>query len=265
MSVTGSQGSHGLAVNPADPPVIHIEAPSEESKRLWSKALEIARELGESTKWTLVGGLMVQLHAFEHQHSSRLTDDIDVLGDSRRRPHMTQRIAEVLEELGGKMRMPPSSNEDLGYQFDLDGETVEVLGPDGVKVDPKTIGKYTTFRVPGGTQALNRSEVVMVGIGGKPAVAMRRPSLLGAILIKARVVAKRRKEKFDSDRQDLVLLLSLIDDPRALATEGKLKRSERKWLRTIEGKIGFSEPPIPGLFPPEALARATQALRLLIG
>lgn len=232
---------------------------------MWGKALEIARALGESTRWTLVGGLMVQLHAFEHQANSRLTDDIDVLGDSRQRPHMTRRIAEMLQERGGKMRMPPPSNEDLGYQFDLNGETVEVLGPDGVKVDPETIGKYTTFKVPGGTQALNRSEVVMVAMEGKPAVAVRRPNLLGAILIKARVVAKERKEKFDSDRQDLVLLLSLVDDPRALASAGGLKGTERRWLRAIEKKVGPLEPPISELFPRDTLARATQALRLLIG
>ena len=250
---------------PGNPPVIHIETPSEESKRLWGKAIEIARELGEGTRWALVGGMMVQLHAFEHQSDSRLTDDIDVLGDSRQRPSMTQRIAEVLQERGGEMTMPPTSNEDLGYKFDVDGDIIEVLGPDGVKGDPRTIGKYTTFKVPGGTQALNRSEVVMVTMEGEPAVAMRRPSLLGAILIKARVVAKERKEKFDSDRQDLVLLLSLIDDPRALAVEGELKKSERKWLRNIEEKIGFSDPPIPGLFPAETLARAAQAFRLLIG
>lgn len=182
-------------MNPPNPPVIDIETPSEESRRLWGKAIEIARALGESEGWTLVGGLMVQLHAFEHRTNSRLTDDIDVLGDSHQRPHMTRRIAEMLQGRGGKMRMPPPSNEDLGYQFDLDGETVEVLGPDGVKVDPETIGKYTTFKVPGGTQPLRRSEVVMVAMEGEPAVAMRRPSLLGAILIKARVVAKKRKRE----------------------------------------------------------------------
>lgn len=227
-------------------------------------AARLARELGEQSRWTLVGGLMVQLHALEHQSDSRLTDDIDVLGDSRRRPSMTQKIAELLERGGAKMKMPPRSNRDLGYKFEIDGATVEVLGPDGVKTDPKTIGKYKTFRVPGGTQALHRSEIVMVSVNREPAVAMRRPSLLGAILIKARVVAKKRKEKFDSDRQDLILLLSLIDDPRTLASAGDLKKSERKWLRDIEEKIGFNDPALSDLFPPEAMTRATLAFRLLI-
>jgi hypothetical protein len=245
--------------------VIRVETPSDESKRLWGMATRLARELGEAPRWTLVGGLMVQLHAFEHQSNSRLTDDIDVLGDSRRRPSMTQQIAELLQRSGAKMKMPPRSNRDLGYKFEIDGTTVEVLGPDGVKSAPKTIGKYTTFPVPGGTQALNRSEVVMVSVNRQPAVAMRRPSLLGAILIKARVVAKERKEKFDSDRQDLILLLGLIEDPRTLASKGGLKKSEKKWLRDIEEKIAFSDSVLSDLFSPEAVTRATQAFRLLIG
>jgi hypothetical protein len=252
-------------MEPDDPAIIRIDAPTEESRRLWEKAIELARELGEDARWALIGGLMVQLHAYEHQSSSRLTDDIDVLGDSRQRPSMTQRIAELLQKRGGKMKMPPTSNEELGYQFDLDGELIEVLGSEGVKRDPKTIGKYTTFQVPGGTQALNRSEVIMVSVDGEPAVAVRRPSLLGAVLIKARVVAKERKEKFDSDRQDLVLLLSFVDDPRGLAAQGKLKKTEKKWLRGVEKKLALSDPALSERFPPETLTRATQAFRLLIG
>ncbi|HSK49426.1 MAG TPA: hypothetical protein VK889_02905 [Solirubrobacterales bacterium] len=245
-------------------PIIRIEVPTEESRRLWEKAVELSQELGEHEGWTLIGGLMVQLHAFEHQSDSRLTDDIDVLGDSRKRPSMTRRIAELLERLGGRMEMPPTSNETLGYKFEVDGETVEILGPDGVRTDPKTIGKYSTFRVPGGTQALNRSEAISVSIEGRPGVAIRRPSLLGAILIKARVVAKKRKEKFDSDRQDLILLLSLVEDPRTLAAEDELKKTEQKWLRKVEKTVDFTDPALDDLFPPETLARASQAFNLLI-
>lgn len=226
-------------------PIVAIEPPTDESRRLWEKAIEIARELSGDEGWTLIGGLMVQLHAFEHQSDSRLTD-------------------ELLERLGGSMEMPPTSNEALGYKFKVDGETVEILGPDGVGADPKTIGKYTTFQVPGGTQALDRSEQISVSIDRQPAVGVRRPSLLGAILIKARVVAQKRKEKFDSDRQDLVRLLSLVDDPRTLATEGGLKETERKWLRKVEKTIDFTDPALADLFPPENLARASQAFSLLI-
>jgi hypothetical protein len=246
-----------------DPPVVRIAAPDGETKRLWKKVIELAVDLGEDPAWTLVGGLMVQLHAFEHRSSSRATTDIDVLGDSRRRPAMTQRIAKLIEKRGGEMAMPPTSDESLGYQFNLDGDVVEVLGSEGVSSNPKTVGKYSTFQVPGGSQALRRSETVLVGLDERPAVPVRRPNLLGALLIKARVVAIEREEKFDSDRQDLVLLLSLVEDPRALAANDGMKNTERGWLRKVEEKIGFRDPYLGRLFPPATVTRAEQAFKLL--
>lgn len=244
--------------------IVNIDPPTEEARRLWTKALELAEAFGSEDNWTLVGGLMVQLHAVEHNSDSRLTSDIDVLGDSRKRPSMTQKLARILKDRGGAIAMPPRSNKDLGYKFEIDGEIVEVLGSEGVTANPKTIGSSTTFQVPGGTQALRRTEVVQVSLDGQATVALRRPNLLGAILIKARVVAKKRREKFESDRQDVILLLSLVEDPRALATEGALRRTERKWLRDVEKKLDFSSPVVRSLFPPETLDRAESAYRLLI-
>jgi hypothetical protein len=206
---------------------------------------------------------MVQLHSFEQGGGSRPTIDIDVLGDSRRRPAMTERISEVLAEHGAEMERPPVTDEKLGYKFEVDGEIVEVLGSEGVRSDPKTIGKYTTFQVPGGTQALARTETVLVSLDGASAVKLRRPSLLGAILIKARVVAKQR-DKFESDRQDLIRLLTFVDDPRGLADDEGLKKSERKWLRQIENLLDFADPALANLFPADEIGRAEQTYRLLI-
>lgn len=242
-------------------PVIEITPPTAEAKRLWASALELSRAFGAGERWALVGGLMVQLHAFEHGRASRLTADVDFLGDSRRRPAMTVRMAEVLKERGGEMAMPPVSNEALGYRFEVDGSIIEILGSEGVREDPKTLGKYTTFQVPGGTQALTRAEVVRVSLDGGEPVAIRRPSLLGAILIKARVVAKRR-DKFESDRQDLIRLLGFVDDPRATAAE--LRKSEKRWLREVESPLAFDDGALGDLFTAVDLSAAEGAYRLLV-
>lgn len=255
----------GMAAGPEKIVMINIASLTEEAGTLWAKALELAELFGDAEEWTLIGGLMVQLHALEHDLETRLTSDIDLLGDSRRRPAMTQRIAEVLTSRGARMSEPPTSDRTLGYRFELDGEIVEVLGTEGIRgADPKTIGKFRTFQVPGGTQALRRSEVVGVSLGRGAAVSMRRPNLLGAILIKARVVAKRRREKFDSDRQDLIVLLSLVEDPRALAEAEELKKTERRWLSDVESKLQFDDPSLTELFDGQRLQRASQAYRLLI-
>lgn len=73
--------------------VISISPANPAAKKLWAKTLELAESFGAEERWSLIGGLMVQLHAFEHGAGSRLTTDIDVLGDSRRRPPETARTA----------------------------------------------------------------------------------------------------------------------------------------------------------------------------
>jgi hypothetical protein len=176
---------------------------------------------------------------------------------------VTQRLVAIIEGLGGNMAMPSRSAEDLGYRFEVDGEIIEILGSDGARTDPKTTGNFKTIQVPGGKQALKRTETVLVSLDGSSPVELRRPNLLGAILIKARAVAKKRHEKFESDRQDLTLLLSFVDDPRALAKDGGLKKTEKKWLRDIERKLDLADPALGSLFAPDVSARAVQAYKLL--
>ncbi len=45
--------------------IITINPPTQEGKRLWAKTLELAEAFGAHERWSLVGGLMVQLHAFD--------------------------------------------------------------------------------------------------------------------------------------------------------------------------------------------------------
>jgi len=243
--------------------VIGISPANPAAKALWAKTLELAESFGAEERWSLIGGLMVQLQAFERGGGSRPTADIDILGDSRRRPPVTARIAEILVERGGEMTMPPISDENLGYRFEVEGEVVEVVGSEGVRRDPQTLGKYTTFQVPGGSQALSRTEVVRVSLDGNPPIELRRPSLLGAILIKARAVAARR-DRLDSDRQDLIRLLSFVHDPRALAEEERLRTTEKRWLRDIEPLIAFDDAALTDALPAGDVGRAEQAYRLLI-
>src|SRR5215218_3313686 len=250
-------------------PIVRLDPVAPEAYRLWEMTLELAEALGSEREWSLIGGLMVQLHGHEHDDDLRPTVDIDLLGAARKPPAVTEQIAALLEERGAEVAMPPRADPRSGYRFELDGEIVEVLGPDGLKADPETLACLTTFQVPGGTQALRRTEVVHVSLSGAPPVAVRRPSLLGAILIKARVLAKRRKEKFASDREDLIRLLSYVEDPRGLAKVGQLTPKEKNWLRDVEKALAFGVFPssdrFPGsdLFPANVQERAEQAFRLL--
>jgi hypothetical protein len=61
--------------------IININPSTQETRRLWAKTLELAEVFGTDERWSLIGGLMVQLHAFERGSRSRPTTDIDLLGD----------------------------------------------------------------------------------------------------------------------------------------------------------------------------------------
>lgn len=78
-------------------------------------------------------------------------------------------------------------------------------------------------------------------------------------------MAKRRKEKFHSDRQDLIRLLSYAEDPRALAREEHLTAGERKWLRNVNRYLDFDDPSLSAVFPADTLEQARQAFQLLRG
>jgi len=230
---------------------IEIHPGTDSARRLWEAISKLASHLPQQG-WCLVGGLMVQLHAFEHAASPRPTGDIDLLGDSRARPSVTEQVGRAIDELGGGLVDPPSTDPKLGQRFEIDGQTIDVLGPDGLKAPPRTLGKRVTVQIPGGTQALHRSESVEVSIDGGSPFQLLRPSLIGAILLKAR--ALRVHSRPEDQREDLVLLLSFVSDPSALA-------DELRWLKDAEERLRLDER-VGGLDEP-TVRRARQALGLL--
>lgn len=138
-----------------------------------------------------------------------------------------------------------------------------MLGPDGLRADPETTAGLKTFQAAGGTQALRRTEAVFISLDGADPVAVRRPNLLGAILIKARVLAKHREDRFESDRQDLIRLLGYTEDPRGLA--GDMSKKEPGWIRDVEEDLDFDDASLSELFSDRTLVRARQAFSLLTG
>jgi len=197
---------------PADP----------EAREVWRNALALMEEL--DGEWTLIGGLMVQLHVERYGGVGiRPTEDIDILANSRTRPSFTERISEKLEQLGVDVATPVGFNHDTAYRFRRGEQIVDVLGPDGVGDNPpRTVGNLETIQVEGGTQALARTERVVVRLDGKK-TKIRCPSLLAAILLKSRSATKKDRGQ---DREDLIRLLTCAQDPQAMKTE--LKPRERR-------------------------------------
>lgn len=229
---------------------IDVEDPG--TLALWASVGDLVGRL--PADWVLIGGLMVQLHALERGvRDVRVTADIDLLGQARPQGAL-QSINAVLISDGFTLTGPDLDG--YAYRYTRGELVVDVLAPDGI-TPPVTIGGLKAVGVPGGTQALGRAEVVTVRIGDRE-FSLRRPSLIGAILMKARSLMKHADP--DSQREDLLRLLAMVEDPRALATE--LRPTERRWLRNAETRLAFDS--FSSL--DEAIVRrARQAHRILIG
>jgi hypothetical protein len=231
--------------------VIELNPAGDNDRALWHSVADLTQLLPEN--WTLVGGLMVQLHAVEQGVAEiRATTDIDVLAQARP-PRTLRAIDRALCEAGFHAIDPDPDG--YAYRYNRDDLVVDVLAPDGIRPPAKLDNSRKAISIPGGSQALARTETVRARIEGRE-FELRRPTLLGAILIKARSLPKHHDP--DSQREDLLLLLSLAPDPAALAKE--LKRSERRWLRAVEERLRFTA---PAAVSPATVQRARQAYRLL--
>jgi hypothetical protein len=239
---------------------IEVNPIESDSRRLWQTITHLAEELRQIDGWCLVGGLMVQLFAYENEQASRPTTDIDLLADARRQPSVTEVLARKLEALGASTPSPSGLRQELGYGFTLDGQLIEILAPDGLARAPRTLGRLQTIQVPGGSQALERTEEVELVVADGPSARIRRPTLLAAVLLKARAVPVHQHPEDQLD--DVIQLLASIDDPRALA-QG-LRGQQKKWLGALSTQLAFDDPRMLDRFGVNHLARARAAFQILI-
>ncbi len=242
------------------PVSIHIDPIDPDTMELWRTVAKVAAAFDTDPRWCLVGGLMVALFAIEAQQAQRATTDIDVLTDARARPSGTAWATERLRALGATLRELQASERERGFRFDFDGQIVDVLAPDGLGPSgATTTGKLKTIQIPGGTQALHRSEVVEIVVD-ETVVTLRRPTLIAAILLKAR--ALRVHSRPEDQRHDLVTLLSLLDDPRAARAEITVR--EIGWLRSISERLSIDDRALGESFEANRLRVARAAHHILV-
>lgn len=207
--------------------MILLPVETERERDVWRTLLDIAER---EHRWTVIGARMVELHAVERGRELRRSSlDGDALGDARARPNPVRRIAQLLTDAGFDLQNVAVMG--TGHTFVKGGVEIDLLAPENLGVnsvrDRTTIPPLHTVEVPGGRQALDRSEWVEVDVAGRRG-RLPRPNLLGAILLKARAVDVDDEQ--ESQRLDLALLLSLVDEPDALFTE--LRAREHLWLRS---------------------------------
>lgn len=239
--------------------MIVLTAESDGETALWHALFDLAER---SRQWTLIGARMVELHAAEGGRAMLRTSlDGDVLADTRARPNAVRQVAQIL--LADDFKLEEPSYMGVGHTFIRGNVEIDLLAPEHLGPRSKeartTVGGARTVEVPGGRQALSRTQHVQVRAGQREA-DLPRPNLLGSILLKARAVDV--DDVPDNQRGDLALLLSLVVEPDRLTAE--LQGRERQWIRRRREMDDLDAAAWRGLQPDEA-QRGLVALRQLAG
>lgn len=227
---------------------------------LWHVLLELEERL--TVPWSVIGGQMVLLHALEHGHTPpQISQDGDVIADIRADPASIGAIVAELEHMGFELH--EISTDGIAHRYTRESDpapvVIDVLAPEGVgeRANLVTSPPGRTVEVPGGTQALARTELVNITHEHREG-RLPRPTLLAAIVGKAAATKLPRPERH---YRDLALLLCLVEDPFALVDE--LTPKDRRRLR-LANNLDDDAHPAWALVPPAIRARGQITYTVLI-
>lgn len=226
-SVSGSSGPPVV-----DARILLVPRP-DGAEDIWSVLVALATTL-QPTEWCLIGGQMVAFRAsIAGVPAPRTSADLDVLSNLYLHPDAVARCARTVRALGFEVEELHTS----GHRFTRGRLVVDVLAPDHPPRTAalRTVGRRTTVEVPGGTQALQRLDLVPVEYAGRE-VLVPIPNLLGALLLKADATRLH-----DPDRHllDVAFLTSLVTDP--LGMRGELTGSDPRRLRAADSHLADAD------------------------
>lgn len=174
-------------------------------------------------RWSLVGGLMTQLHCVHAGFSPvRPTNDVDMVLHIETRRGLPAAAAYALESLGYELVVSIDPRDGTAHRFRRKGSVVDLVTSGDDVVDVLTADHAAPsvrerlrgremIAIEGGTQALRRTVNARLAIDGQE-VVLSVPSPLAAVILKA---AAYRTDSRSPERhlQDAAALLSCITDP----------------------------------------------------
>lgn len=218
----------------------------------WHSVAELADALPTGS-WTLVGGLMTQLHTTHHGLGVvRPTNDVDIVLHIEAQRGVPNKVAAALEGLGYQFRPSIDDRNSTAHRFVRGTSTVDLVAGAGDEdqVDvliadhpaPRVIEKlrgHEMIRVEGGTQALRRTVNARLEIVSGAVATISVPRPFGALILKA---AAYTIDSRDRERHlfDAAALLSCIDDP--FAERAEFTGSDRPRIATLVAHLDAAHP-----------------------
>lgn len=165
----------------------------------------------------------------------RPTNDADTVIDVRADPTILHRFTKVLTHLG--FESAGITAEGRQHRWQRGDASIDVLLPEGIGERASLREGVTgspTLPTEGGTQALQRSEVVPVTVDGREGI-VRRPNLVGALVVKAAAHGNPGDHDPRRHRRDFVVLAGLIIASDFAGED--LNKTDRRRLRSTVAAI----------------------------
>lgn len=247
----------------SDPSVTeHIDLPVMAGAQMesWHALMDLYERV--DSDWALIGGQLVHLHCAERGFSpTRPTNDVDTVVDVRTSPGMLARFTGALKELGF---MPEISGDGIQHRWRRDQAQIDVLIPEGIGERAAArlgAGGAPTIPAPGTSQALNRTEPVIVEVMGRSGTVLR-PNLIGALIGKAAARNEITKDRASARHcTDFVVLANLVSARDFRETE--LSKKDQQRLRRMLTSCRDEESAMSVENASEALDRLERAARLI--
>lgn len=224
-----------------DRPTIEVAAPLGGWGAPWPNVAEIEAVLPHC-KWTLVGGLMAQLHGIHARVDAvRPTNDVDIVLHVETTRGVASESARALESLGYELVPSIDGRRSTAHRFKRGESTADLVtnGPDVVDVlvadhaAPRVVEKLrgrAMVAIEGGTQALRQTVNARLQIVAGRTTTVSVPSPFGALILKAAVFQTDSRDR-QRHLQDAALLLGVLEDP--YVAREQFTGSDRSRLRML--------------------------------
>lgn len=200
----------------------------------WPQAVELVGVIS-GDRWTLIGGLMVQLHiAHAGLAIQRVTTDIDMVLHIETGVITFPAARDALEGIGYEIQLPFARGNPV-HRFTRGDDRVDVMVADHLAPAhvPEVAGRKL-FQVPAGTSALRKTLNCTIEREAERSVTFSIPDALGALVLKS---AAYKEDSRDRDRHldDAAFLACTVEDPSREAE--RLEGSDRARIQLLATEL----------------------------